>query len=548
MANTKERLGDKLIRLGLITPEQLEIALKEQKRTGELLGEVLLRLGFLTEEQLMQVLSEQKGIERASLSSYLIDPTIINLIPKKVAERFKVIPISREKNTLILGMVNPFDIEAIDVVSRLTNLKVKPVSITEEEFESAFNKYYGGIKSIEELIEELLSEQVLPGERDTRVIRLVDYIILKAVKEKASDIHIEPAEAVTRVRYRIDGVMTLGFILPRQLHSAVTTRIKVISNMNISETRLPQDGRTTFKVGERIIDLRISTLPTIYGEAVVLRLLGLNEALPKLEELGFTQHNYKTLLKSISKPYGIILVTGPTGSGKTTTLYGVLNKVFTVQKAIVTVEDPVEYKWELIRQVQVNPRGGLTFARALRSILRQDPDIILVGEIRDSETAEIAAQAAQTGHLVLTTLHTNDAVSSITRLKELGISPFVLAEALIAVSAQRLVRKICPYCKTSYTASEEEKEYLGIEKDKEVILYKGKGCEKCKFRGYIGRTVIAEILLVDEEIKELIVLSASPGKILEAARKKGFSTMFEDGIQKVLEGITTVEELKRVLG
>lgn len=548
MAKPKERLGDKLIRLGLITPEQLEIALKEQKRTGELLGEVLLRLGFITEEQLMNALSEQKGIERISLSSYLLDPEVIKLVPKKVAERFKVIPISREGNTLILGMVNPFDLEAIDVVSRLTHLRVKPVSITEEEFENVFRKYYGETKSIEELIEELLSEEVLPGERDTRVIQLVDYIILKAVKEKASDIHIEPAEAVTRVRYRIDGVMTLGFVLPAQLHSAITTRIKIISNMNISETRLPQDGRTAFKVGERVIDLRVSTLPTIYGEAVVLRLLGLNESLPKLEELGFTQHNYETLLKTISKPYGIILVTGPTGSGKTTTLYGVLNKVFTVQKAIVTVEDPVEYKWELIRQVQVNPRSGLTFARALRSILRQDPDIILVGEIRDSETAEIAAQAAQTGHLVLTTLHTNDAVSSITRLKELGVSPFVIGETLIAVSAQRLVRKICPYCKTSYKASKEEKEYLGIKEDKEITLFKGKGCERCKFRGYIGRTVIAEILLIDNEIRELIISSSSPGKILETARKKGFSTMFEDGKQKVLEGITTVEELKRVIG
>ena len=548
MAKPKERLGDKLIRLGLITPEQLDIALKEQKRTGELLGEVLLRLGFITEEQLMNALSEQKGIERISLSSYLLDPEVIKLIPKKVAERFKVIPLSKEKNTLVLGMVNPFDLEAIDVVSRLTHLRVKPVSITEEEFESSFKKYYGETKSIEDLIEELLSEEVLPGERDTRVIQLVDYIILKAVKEKASDIHIEPAESVTRVRYRIDGVMTLGFILPAQLHSAIVTRIKIISNMNISETRLPQDGRTTFKVGEKVIDLRVSTLPTIYGEAVVLRLLGLNEALPKLEELGFTQHNYETLLKAISKPYGIILVTGPTGSGKTTTLYGVLNRVFTVQKAIVTVEDPVEYKWELIRQVQVNPRGGLTFARALRSILRQDPDIILVGEIRDSETAEIAAQAAQTGHLVLTTLHTNDAVSSITRLKELDISPFVIGETLIAVSAQRLVRKICPYCKTSYKASEEEKKYLRIKEDEEITLYKGKGCERCKFRGYIGRTVIAEILLIDSEIRELIISSSSPGKILETAKKKGFSTMFEDGKQKALEGITTVEELKRVIG
>ncbi len=544
----KERLGDKLVRLGLITPEQLEIALKEQKRTGELLGEVLLRLGFITEEQLMNALSEQKGIERIEISSYLIDPEVIKLIPKKLAERYKVIPLSKEGNTLILGMVNPFDVEALDVVSRFTGLKIKPVKIKEQEFEDVFSKYYGEAKSIEELIEELLSEEVPPGERDTRIIQLVDYIILKGIKDKASDIHIEPAEAVTRIRYRIDGVMMLGFILPKQLHSSIVTRIKLISNLNISETRLPQDGRTNFKVGEKEIDLRISTLPSIYGEAVVMRLLGLNEALPKLEELGFEDYNYNILLKSIQKPYGIILVTGPTGSGKTTTLYAVLNKIFTVQKTIITVEDPVEYKWELIRQVQVNPRIGLTFAKALRSILRQDPDIILVGEIRDEETAKIATQAAQTGHLVLTTLHTNDAVSSITRLSDLGVPPFLIANSLIAISAQRLVRKICPYCKTSYEASKEEKEYLRIPAEEKLTLYKGKGCEKCKFRGYLGRTVIAEILYVDKEIQELIITGAPTTKIEEKILQKGFKPMFESGKEKVLKGETTIDELRRVLG
>ncbi|WP_163329456.1 GspE/PulE family protein [Desulfurobacterium thermolithotrophum] len=544
----KERLGDKLIRLELITPEQLEIALKEQKRTGELLGETLLRLGFITEEQLMNALSEQKGIERVELSSYLIDPEVIKLIPKKLAEKYKIIPIAKEDGALVVGMVNPFDLEAIDVISRFAGMRVKPVAIKEKEFEETFSKYYGEAKSIEELLEEILEERVSPGELDTRIIQIVDYIILKGVKDKASDIHIEPAEAVTRVRYRIDGVMTLGFILPKQIHSSIVTRIKLISHLNISETRLPQDGRTTFKVGDREIDLRVSTLPSIYGEAVVMRLLGLNEALPKLEELDFTPHNYNLLQKAIQKPYGIILVTGPTGSGKTTTLYALLNKSFSVQKTIITVEDPVEYKWELIRQVQVNPRAGLTFAKALRSILRQDPDVILVGEIRDEETAKIATQAAQTGHLVLTTLHTNDAVSSIIRLSELGIKPFLIGSSLIAISAQRLVRKICPYCKYSYKASEEEKVYLKVPKDKELILYKGKGCEKCKFRGYLGRTVIAEILLIDKELEDLIIKQASPVEIMRIALNKGFKTMFEDGKQKVLDRETTVEELKRVLG
>ncbi len=544
----KERLGDKLIRLGLITPEQLEIALKEQKRTGELLGEVLLRLGFITEEQLINALSEQKGIQQVQISSYIVDPEVIKLVPKQMAEKLKVLPLSKEGNTLILGMVNPFDLEAIDVVSRYTGLRIKPVAIKDEEFEEGFKRYYGEIKSIDELVEEILSEEVPPGELDTRVIQLVDYIILKGIKEKASDIHVEPAEAVTRIRYRIDGVMTLGFILPKKIHSSIVTRIKLMSHLNISETRLPQDGRTTFRFKEREIDLRVSTLPTIYGEAVVMRLLGLTEIIPKLEELGFTEHNYKLVSKAIEKPYGIFLVTGPTGSGKTTTLYAVLNKVFTVKKTIITVEDPVEYKWELIRQVQINPRVGLTFARALRSILRQDPDIILVGEIRDEETAKIATQAAQTGHLVLTTLHTNDAISSITRLKELGVEPFLIGNSLIAVSAQRLVRKICPYCKEPYKATEEEKTYLGVEPEKELTLYKGKGCEKCKFRGYLGRTLIAEILLIDREIEELILKDASYVKILEVALRKGFKTMFEDGKIKAISGMTTVEELKRVLG
>lgn len=544
----EEKLGDKLVRLGLITPDQLEIALKEQKRTGELLGEVLLRLGFITEEQLMNVLSERKGIERVELSSYLIEPEVVKLIPKKLAEKYKIIPIAKEDGALVIGMVNPFDFEAIDVVSRFTGIRVKPVAIKEKEFEETFSKYYGEAKSIEELIEEILEEKVPPGEVDTRIIQIVDYIILKGVKDKASDIHIEPAEAVVRVRYRIDGVMTLGFILPKQIHSSIVTRIKLISHLNISETRLPQDGRTTFKVGDKEIDLRVSTLPSIYGEAVVMRLLGLNEALPKLEELGFTPHNYNLLQKTIQKPYGIILVTGPTGSGKTTTLYALLNKTFSVRRTIITVEDPVEYKWELIRQVQVNPRTGLTFAKALRSILRQDPDVILVGEIRDEETAKIAIQAAQTGHLVLTTLHTNDAVSSITRLAELGIKPFLIGSSLIAISAQRLVRKICPYCKDSYKASEEEKAYLKVPKDEEIILYKGKGCKECKFRGYFGRTVIAEILLIDKELEDLIMKQASLIEIMDVALKKGFKTMFEDGKLKVLNGETTVEELKRVLG
>lgn len=292
MPTSKERLGDKLVRLGFITPEQLDIALKEQKRTGELLGEVLLRLGFLTEEELMNALSEQKGIERVDLSSYIISPEIIELIPKKLAERYKVIPIAKDGNTLILGMVNPFDVETVDIISRFTGLRVKPVAIKEAEFEEAFAKYYGETKSIEELIDELLEEEVPPGELDTRIIKLVDYIISKGIKDKASDIHIEPAEAVVRVRYRVDGVMSLGFILPKEIHSSIVTRIKLISHLNISETRLPQDGRTTFKVGDREIDLRVSTLPSIYGEAVVMRLLGLNEALPKLEELEFTPHNY----------------------------------------------------------------------------------------------------------------------------------------------------------------------------------------------------------------------------------------------------------------
>jgi len=543
-----ERLGDRLIRLGLITPEQLQIALKEQKRTGEVLGETLLRLGFITEEQLTEVLSEYRGIERIDLSSYLVDPLAVSLVPKEIAAKYRVIPISLEGDTLTVGMVNPFDLEAIDVLSRITRRRIKKVSIKESEFDEAFGKYYGETKSIDEIVEELLSERIPPGEIDRRVVQLVDYILLKGVREKATDIHIEPAEEVVRIRYRVDGVMTLGFILPRKLHSAISTRIKLLSGLNISETRLPQDGRTTFKYGEREIDLRVSTLPSIYGEAVVMRLLGLTEAIPKLEELGFSKDNYDILLRVISNPYGIMLITGPTGSGKTTTLYACLNKIYTVQKTIITVEDPVEYKWELIRQVQVNPRAGLTFARALRTILRQDPDIILIGEIRDEETAEIAIRAAQTGHLVLTTLHTNDAVSSIARLVDMGIKPFLIGSSLIAASAQRLVRKVCPYCRYDYDATDEEKEYLGVSKAEPLKLSKGKGCDRCRFTGYLGRTVIAEMLVVGEEIEDLIVNGATTVEIRRKALEKGFKTMFDDGREKVLKRTTTVEELKRVVG
>jgi len=544
----KERLGDKLIRLGLITPEQLEIALKEQKRTGELLGEVLLRMGFISEEDLINALSEQKGIEKVSLSSYLIEPDVISLVPKELALRYKVIPVSLKNGVLTVAMVNPFDVDAIDLLHRITGRRIKPLAVSEEEFRDAFEKFYGEEKSVEEIIDELLKEEVPPGEVDRRIIQIVNHIILKGIKDKASDIHIEPAEAVTRVRYRVDGVMTLGLILPKEIHQSIITRIKLISNLNISETRLPQDGSATFQYRDREVDIRIAVSPTIYGEAAVLRLLGLKETVPKLSELGFSDLNYKLIKRATEKPYGIILVTGPTGAGKTTTLYGVLSSVFTVKKAIVTVEDPVEYKWELIRQIQVNPKAGLTFAKALRSILRQDPDVILIGEIRDEETAQIAVQAAQTGHLVLTTLHANDAVTAIPRLVELGVRPFLIGSSLIAISGQRLVRKICPYCKESYDASAEEKEYLKLPKEKEFKLYRGKGCEKCRFRGYIGRTVIAEVLIVDREIQDLITKDVPSTEIEKLAVKKGFRTMFEDGRDKVLKGETTVEELQRVIG
>lgn len=543
------KLGELLVKNGLITEELLELALKEQKRTGEMLGEVLLRLGFVSEEEILKLLSKQHG-EEDQLDRIIFDEELIHKIPKEVALRYHIIPISLNEGVLYVATTAKLGIDARTVVKKYINFKdLKEKVISQVEFDRYFKIYYGEKFNIDVLVDELLKRidrNINIGE-DRSIIILVDHIIRKGVEDGATDIHIEPGETVTRIRYRVDGVLKIGLVLPKKLHNSIIVRIKVVAGLDISETRLPQDGHFSFTYVKKEIDIRLSTLPSTFGEVAVLRLLNISGELPELSKLGFSKEEFN-LLKTVAKqPYGIILTSGPTGSGKTTTLYAMLNEVFTLKKAIITVEDPPEIKWDLIRQVGINEKVGLTFSRALRSILRQDPDTILVGEIRDEDTAQISVKAAMTGHLVLSTIHTNTSTEIPLRIVNMGVDAFSFAPVFLAGIGQRLVRKICPYCKEEYTASDKEKEILKFDSAKEVKLYKGKKCEKCNFTGYLGRVVISELFVPDTELQNDIIHNISAIELRQKALEKGMKSMYQDAVIKVLSGITTVEELERVL-
>ena len=541
-----KKLGDILKEEGLITEELLELALKEQKRTGELLGEVLLRLGFVSEEELLRALSKQAGKEEEEIE---VDEELVTKVPKDVALRWKFIPVKKEGEKIVIASPSNHSLELKSFVERFFKAPVEIKPLSETEFDKLFRLYYGEKINIEALVDDIL-KRLQGGANvgsDTAIINIVNHILNKGLDDNATDIHIEPGESVTRIRYRVDGVLKVGLVLPKKIHNSIIIRLKVLAGLDISESRIPQDGAFTFKYGNREVDVRTSILPSIYGEAAVLRLLNVTGELPELPKLGFSEEDLKKVEMVGKQPYGIILASGPTGSGKTTTLYALLNTVFSLKKCIISVEDPPEIKWELIRQVRVNPRAGLTFSSALRSILRQDPDIVLIGEIRDPETADIAVKAAQTGHLILSTVHTNTATEVPLRLQNLNVDPYLFAPVLLGVIGQRLVRKICPYCKAPYPASEREKEILGVPPDKELTLWKGLKCNRCKFTGYMGRTVIAEVFIPDAEIQEEIVKGISAIKLRKLAIEKGMKTMYMDAVNKILRGITTVEELERVL-
>lgn len=549
---------DDLVKKGMITKEQLEEAKETSKKTGLPFDKVLIKKGIITEENIAAVLSERLNLPFMDLSDYLIDASVIKLVPESLAHKYKLIPLFKIEETLTVAMADPRDINALDQVRLQSKCEVEPVLATETAIKNAIDQYYSVGAGVEEVIKQMdevkskAKDRVISKEElariaeDAPVIKLVNLIFIQAVKDKASDIHIEPEEKLLRVRYRIDGVLHEGVKPPKSLEAAITSRIKVLAKMDIAEKRKPQDGRIQLKMQGRDIDLRVSSFPTVYGENIVIRLLDKTSVLLGLAELGMRSATLEVYDKLIKRPFGIILVTGPTGCGKTTTLYASLSIINSAEKNIITIEDPVEYQLNMIRQTQINPKAGLTFASGLRSILRQDPDIIMVGEVRDIETAEIAIQAALTGHLVFSTLHTNDAAGALTRLIDMGIEPFLISSSIIGVLAQRLVRVICPKCKEKLIPTEAMLEDLQLKRADDIAFYRGKGCPHCRDTGYIGRTGIFELLVINDDIKKLIIAKAPVDEIKKEAIASGMKTLRDDGIEKALAGVTSVEEALRV--
>ncbi|KPJ69876.1 type II secretion system protein E [candidate division WOR-1 bacterium DG_54_3] len=554
MVDRSKSLRESLIKSGLLSEDQIKIAIEEGRKTGETLIKSILKKSLVEEDTLIAFLEKEMDFPRVDLSSYLVDKKIVNLVPYATARKYKMMPLFKVGDVLTVAMVDPFDILALDEVRTKSKCDVEPMVATSKDIEQAINQYYGVAGSVETLIksigpvEEELAPTVPMGApvEEAPIAKLVNILILRAVLERASDVHMEPTAENVRIRYRVDGLMHDVSTAPLYLHSAIATRIKVLAKMDIAESRVPQDGRFELKTEEKDIDIRVSSYPSIYGESLVMRLLDKGSVLFGLDQLGFSKNNLEKFEESIKRPYGIILVTGPTGSGKTTTLYATLNHIVTPEKNIMTIEDPVEYELPGIRQSQINPKAGLEFANALRSIVRQDPDVILVGEIRDLETGRVAIQAALTGHLVFSTLHTNDAVGTLTRLVDMGIEPFLTASSVAAAIAQRLVRTICSRCKIPFTPPKEVLEKVALDTGKEYTFYQGKGCKNCRGTGYKGRTGIFEILLVDDKIRELILKKAPAIEIKQAAVQAGMKTLRDDGILKVIEGITSLDEVMRV--
>jgi type IV pilus assembly protein PilB len=573
MNEAKKSLGEFLIGVGVITSEQLSRASQEQKRGGERLEQTILRLGYAKEDLLLQALADYFSLPFVDLDTYLIDENVAKSIPEELARRHTVIPLFKIGNTMTVAMANPLNILALDEVKSKARTDVEIAISSEKKIKKAIDQHYGASSgafgdALQQLVKgsgagpsvesadyrktyDLTSKEgrITPAE-EASASRMFDLVMIQAIRDRASDIHAEPDEKALRIRFRIDGFLYEILTLPRSIHASLTSRIKILAEMDITETRLPQDGNFNVRMERRSFEIRVSTFPTIYGENVVLRILDQTSPLIKLEDLGFSEEMFARYQQLVRMSNGIILVTGPTGSGKTTTLYASLNLINSMEKNIITIEDPVEYRLALIRQTQVNLKAGITFATGLRSILRQDPDIIMVGEIRDLETSQIAIQAALTGHLVLSTLHTNDAPEAVTRLMDIGVEPYLISSSVIGVLGQRLVRTICLNCKTPYPADKEILDELGanIPKTKGTpTFYRGKGCNHCRQSGYKGRTGIFEFLIINEKIKRLISEHASAQVIREAARETlGMTTFREDGLRKVLKGITTRDEVDRV--
>jgi len=573
MVEEKKSFGDFLIGLGVITSDQLKKASQEQRQKGERLEQAIVRLEYAKEELALQCLADYFNLPYVDLDTYLIDEKVIKTIPEEMARRHTLIPLFKIGSALTVAMTNPLNLLALDELRNKVKTDVEITISTEKKIKKAIEQHYGATAAaLENTLQHLMKGSMAPTSQEpldykktydlavkdihvgpmdeAPAARMLDLVMIQAIRDRASDIHFEPDEKTLRVRFRIDGFLYESLTLPKPIHPALTSRIKILAEMDIAETRLPQDGNFNVKMENRGFEVRVSTFPTIYGENVVLRILDQTSPLFKLEELGFSEDTLDHFKQLIRKSSGIILVTGPTGSGKTTTLYALLNMINSKGKNIITIEDPVEYRLAFIRQTQINPKAGINFATGLRSILRQDPDIIMIGEIRDLETSEIAMQAALTGHLVLSTLHTNDAPEAISRLVDIGVEPYLISSTVIGVLAQRLIRTICPDCKTPYQVDPNVLKDLGEEVAKlknPLTLYRGKGCKHCKQSGYWGRSGIYEFLFVNEEIKKLISERASTQVIRDVAKKTaGLVPLRVDGLRKVLKGITTLDEVDRV--
>ena len=548
------KLGELLLYAGKISKEQLNKALEDQKTTKMKLGEIIVNKGWLNLDEIVESLELQLGFPKVDLSKYEINSNVVTLIPESIVKKYKLIAIDKKDDSLVVAMVDPLNFFAIDDIKLYTKMDVIPCLATISDVERAIERYYSSILTQKALNE--FSDAFVPAEDDigaeeemlevttAPIVKLINSIIEQAMRGKASDIHIEPSNNDIRVRFRIDGDLKEIMTLPKSNLSAIVTRVKIIGRMDIAEKRIPQDGRVEMKFNDNEIDLRISTLPTVYGEKIVIRILDKSNFNFTKEGLGFSKENLDKLNKMIAQPYGMLLVTGPTGSGKSTTLYTILRELNVQTKNVITVEDPVEYKLKGINQIQVNVKAGLTFAAGLRSILRQDPDTIMIGEIRDSETAEIAVRAAITGHLVLSTLHTNDSPSTIARLIDMGLEPYLVSSAVIGIISQRLVKLLCPKCKEKYEASDSEKRILGINGEKEAILYKPVGCNSCN-NGYRGRAAVHEVMLVNENIRRLINKGANTDDIRRSALEDGMSTLLQSAADLALKGDTSFEEIMR---
>jgi type IV pilus assembly protein PilB len=550
VAEKKRDLREALVSSGLLTAEQVHEAVEEGRRAGESMLKTILRKKLLDEGTVIKFLEEVMGFPRVSLASYLVDQKTLDAIPPAVVKKYGVVPLFLMENTLSVAMMDPFDVKALDEIRKRTGFDIEAMVAAPSDINQAIIQYYGVAGTLEEVLAAVSTPEAaaapISAAEEAPITKLVNLVIAQAVDEKASDIHIEPEAKRTRIRYRIDGIMHEVSSPPSHLHNSIVSRIKVMSRMDIAETRVPQDGRFEFKFENRAIDVRVSTFPIIYGETVVMRLLDKEAMIFSLADLGFTEGNLAKFKEMYSRPYGIILVTGPTGSGKTTTLYATLQSINSPERNIVTVEDPVEYELAGIRQSQINPKAGLVFANALRSLLRQDPDIILVGEIRDLETSSVAIEAALTGHLVFSTLHTNDAPGALNRLVDMGVEPFLISSSVAGIIAQRLVRKICSNCKVPQEVTKEVLDHFADLKDKKLTFYHGKGCKSCRNTGYRGRTGIFEMLTLNPEIQDLVMKKASSNQIKEVAVKVGMKTLREDGISKVIAGMTTLDEVLRV--